>query len=194
MTLAGSQLGSETRDLGVLGKDVLTGGDDPAMERYGVTTHPAATIEDPVRQAFDECLLARRAALVPDLPLLAICLGMQFLALSRGGTLNQHLPDDTPTHADHRDNRVHPIVPEAAVGDTVLRGGMVTSWHHQAVRDPGDLRVLARAHDGVIEAIDDPGQAFCLGVQWHPERTEDHGLGDGLFAGLVQAAAARVGV
>ncbi len=170
---------------------VLTGGDDPSMERYGVATHPAATVEDPLRQAFDEAVLSRRAAVAPDKPLLAICLGMQLLALSRGGTLNQHLADDVLTHADHLDNRVHPVVPEAGSG---LEAGLVTSYHHQAVRDAGDLRVTARAHDGVIEAIDDPEQPCCVGVQWHPERTLTPGLGDGLFARLVRAAGARVGV
>ena len=62
------------------------------------------------------------------------------------------------------------------------------SSHHQAVRETGRLRVVAVADDGVIEAIDDPGRRFYLGVQWHPERTGDVSLGAGVFARLVEAA------
>ena len=163
---------------------VLTGGDDPAVERYGDTTHPAVTLEDPRRQHFDERLLAIRASEFPEMPLLAVCLGMQLLALARGGSLNQHLPDDTPTHADHANNATHAIVPTT----DHLGGGTVTSSHHQAVRDAGDLDVIARAHDGVIEAIADSDHAYCLGVQWHPERTSDPVLGQSVFDDLIDAA------
>ena len=54
--------------------------------------------------------------------------------------------------------------------DAAAPQAMVVSWHHQAVQDPGRLRVVAKAPDGVIEAIDDPDRPFYLGVQWHPER------------------------
>jgi putative glutamine amidotransferase len=64
----------------------------------------------------------------------------------------------------------------------------VTSHHRQAVRDAGSMRVLAHSPDGVIEAIERPGARFQVGVQWHPERTEDPALGLGLFEALVQAA------
>jgi putative glutamine amidotransferase len=117
---------------------------------------------------------------------------MQMLALVSGGTLDQHLPDHLETAEDHRHNRVHAIRP---VGETWLSSGPVTSSHRQAVTDPGAFRVVALSHDGVIEAIERPlprpDAGFCLGVQWHPERTEDARLGDGVFARLVAAAAAR---
>ncbi len=47
---------------------------------------------------------------------------------------------------------------------------MVVSYHRQAVEDPGRLRIVAVAPDGVIEATDDPTRPFYVGVQWHPER------------------------
>src|SRR4029079_2805555 len=43
----------------------------------------------------------------------------------------------------------------------------VNSFHHQAVDRLGDdLRVSARARDGVVEAIEAPDRPFVLGVQW----------------------------
>jgi len=160
---------------------VLTGGDDPRTEPFGEPTHPAATLVRPERQAFETELLE---AAPHSLPVLGVCLGMQMMALVAGGRLDQHLPESCHTHADH-DRAVHPVVPES---ETWLPEGQVHSKHHQAVSDPGSLRVLARAHDGVIEAIGDPMNPFRLGVQWHPERTADIGLGAELFQRLIAAA------
>ncbi|MBL8744771.1 MAG: gamma-glutamyl-gamma-aminobutyrate hydrolase family protein [Phycisphaerae bacterium] len=173
--------------LDVCGAIVLTGGPDPRTERYGVATHPAAQTIAPERQRYEEALLdeleARR-----KVPVLGVCLGMQLMALHAGGTLNQHLPDDTPSHADHMNDRTHRV--EAIAGGP-MPSGEVTSHHHQAVRDPGRLRIIARAPDGVIEAIDDPRRAHYVGVQWHPERTADERMGAAVFRRLV-AEASRV--
>lgn len=65
----------------------------------------------------------------------------------------------------------------------------VVSAHRQAVADAGAMRVVARAADGVIEAIDDPSRPFYLGVQWHPERGDSDGpLSAGLIGRFVAAA------
>lgn len=163
---------------------VLTGGPDPRTERYGVPTHPAATPLHPDRQRYEESLLSavdeRRAV-----PVLGVCLGMQLMALHAGGSLNQHLPDDTPTAAEHMGDHTHAV---NAIAGAPVASGVVTSHHHQAVRDPSRLRVVARAHDGVIEAIDDPARGFYLGVQWHPERTSDEAMGVEVFRRLIEAA------
>jgi putative glutamine amidotransferase len=170
---------------------VLTGGDDPAMEPFGQPTHPKASLISPMRQAFEMALLAALDH-VPDKPVLGVCMGMQLMALHAGGQLHQHLPDVMGDRAEaHRGNRPHGLVREA--GDSVLPPGdcQVISSHHQAVAHAGRLRVTARAPDGVIEAIDDPGRRFYVGVQWHPERGEGaDGLNRGLFA-LLTAAATR---
>lgn len=185
---------------------VFTGGDDPRTEEFGAPgppTHPRATVMDPDRQRHEVTLLRLLRDEAPHKPVLGICLGMQLMALVAGGELNQCLDDDTPTHADHAParqpglpgpDRVHPIAPEPGVRHPLLSNGQVNSWHRQAVRNPGSLRVLARAHDGVIEAVDDPSRPFYLGVQWHPERFAEAGLdqasplGDGVFAAMCNAA------
>ncbi len=176
---------------------VFTGGDDPRMEAFGVATHPRATVMDQDRQAHETALLRMLHDEAPRKPVLGICLGMQLMALVAGGELNQCLEDDTPTHGDHAPARENPAGDRkhgVVVDHSLLASGEVNSWHRQAVRAPGALRVIARAHDGVIEAIDDPTRAFYLGVQWHPERFADVGLdqsgplADGLFRAVVDAA------
>lgn len=193
---------------------ILTGGDDPVTEAFGEPTHPRARPIAPRRQAFELALLDAAAAR-PELPVLGICLGMQLMALHGGGRLDQFLPETLGSAATvHQDNRRHPIVME--VPDSVLwktrhaahpRKGsplngpegngdfQVISHHRQAVVEAGVLRVVARAADGVIEAIDAPvsQRRFYLGVQWHPERrageaSPDDPLSLGLFAALSAAS------
>ena len=105
---------------------------------------------------------------------------MQMMALVAGGTLDQHLPDTTPTHADHWNND-HDV--RAVAGD-LIRPGTVRSKHRQAIADPGTMRTTAVSHDQLIEAVDAPERRFYVGVQWHPERTE----GDHIIEALVEAA------
>ncbi|MBL1216116.1 MAG: gamma-glutamyl-gamma-aminobutyrate hydrolase family protein [Planctomycetes bacterium] len=156
---------------------VFTGGDDPKMEPFGAPTHSQAALIDPHRQAFETALLQQMPA---TKPVLGVCLGMQMMALVAGGTLNQHLPDDWPTHADHADGKAHTVTFDTSTVE-------VNSHHHQAVTAPGrNLAVVARAHDGLIEAIQDHNRPFYLGVQWHPERMGDGPAGLGLFAKLVE--------
>lgn len=180
---------------------VFTGGDDPRTEEFGAPTHPRASVMDPARQRHEVTLLRLLRDERPDAPVLGVCLGMQLMALVAGGAMNQCLEDDTPSAGDHAPPR------EIAAADRrhalrvlaehpVVKAGEVNSWHRQAVRDAGSLRVVATAHDGVIEAIDDPARPFCLGVQWHPERIGDVGLeqsgpnGDGVFRALIGAGRA----
>lgn len=176
---------------------VLTGGDDPATEAYGEPTHPMANRVAPERQRFEESLL-RALEAESGTPVLGVCLGMQMMALHAGGRLNQHLPDDTPTHGEHGGDNLHRVLPEPGVTSALrlpASGCRVASWHHQAVRDAGRLRVMARAPDGVIEGVHDPARRFYVGVQWHPERTRGDGAagdsgGDGVMRALVEAARA----
>ncbi|TVQ62349.1 MAG: gamma-glutamyl-gamma-aminobutyrate hydrolase family protein [Phycisphaerales bacterium] len=167
---------------------VLTGGDDPRTEPFGVPTHPKAVPIHPDRQAFELELIDILKNERPETPVLGVCLGMQLMALAAGGSLDQHMPDTIPRTAKDHWEQPHQIQPEPRVEPNPIPTGEVQSKHRQRVEHPGSLRVLARAHDGVIEAIDDPARAFYLGVQWHPERTPSAPLGDELFQKLVQAA------
>jgi putative glutamine amidotransferase len=130
----------------------------------------------PERLALDRALLA--AARARGRPVLAVCYGMQLLALECGGALVFDVVTDCPEAADHqlaRDAR-HPIAIEPGTRLALALGAseaLVNSRHHQAVSDPGrGLRVSARAPDGLIEAVEGAGGAaapLLLGVQWHPE-------------------------
>lgn len=163
---------------------VFTGGDDPVMEPFGVETDPRVTPVNHRRQTFETALLEAIFEKHAEKPVLGVCLGMQMMALVRGGTLNQYMPDSHDNHADHwdADHAIETTDPE------VLKPGTVHSRHKQAIEDAGDLAVLAHAPDGTVEAIHAPDLPFCLGVQWHPERTADHDLGEALFKRLVKAA------
>jgi len=158
---------------------ILSGGDDPIMETWNRPTHPQAKRVEPLRQEFD--VAVHEAARAAGIPMLGICLGMQFMALEAGGDLDQHLPDSSPTASMHADGRSHEV-------SGPLGTGTVHSRHHQAVRDPGTLAVVGQAPDGVIEAVADSDAQFHVGVQWHPERSGTGPLGSGLFERLVEAA------
>jgi len=159
---------------------VLSGGDDPDTTGFGEPVHPEATLIAGDRQRFELELLDLVDRQRPDLPLLGICLGMQLMGLHAGGRLDQHLPDTLETADLHWNGVRHEIAGELA--------GEVYSHHRQALASSGRFEVVATAPDGVIEAIRDPGRRFRLGVQWHPERTDDPATGSGIFAGLIRAA------
>ncbi len=160
---------------------ILSGGDDPDMAQWGLPMHPKAKAIDPERQEFETALLDALAA-QPELPVFGVCLGMQMMALHAGGELDQHLPDSLATAADHWGKKLHSVAGE-------LGEGLVHSHHRQAITDPGRMKVVATAPDGVIEAVQSPDRRFYFGVQWHPERTESESLGSGLIRRLVQASA-----
>lgn len=163
---------------------VLIGGDDPRMEAFGVETHAESVLVHPARQLLDLTLLEAINE-TPELPVLAICLGMQYMGLAAGGQLQQHLPDVLDDPSMHLGNTQHTVE-----GD--LGAGTVCSHHRQALDAAGRLDIVARAPDGVIEAVRDPERAWTVGVQWHPERMTDGTLGPGLFNALVEHAGAYV--
>ena len=175
---------------------LLPGGDDflPARvypEDVAFRPAPRAQIE------FDGELLAR--SLERKLPVLAVCYGMQLLAVQHGGALHYDIPTDLPQAGPHRlpesDGR-HPLRVEAGTQLAAALGDApepVNSLHHQGVADPGSgLRVCARADDGVIEAIERVDAAFCIGVQWHPEKLSGPHR-ERLFGSFVAACAAASG-
>ena len=127
--------------------------------------------------------------------MLGICYGMQLLAVHCGGSLHYDIPTDLPAAGAHRlpePGGRHPLrieprtrLAEILAGD----GARVNSRHHQAVAEAGPgLRICARAADGVVEAVERAGGAFCLGVQWHPERMEAEHR-ERVFGAFVRACA-----
>jgi putative glutamine amidotransferase len=174
---------------------LMTGGPDVDPAKYGETPHPASRVAPPERDAFELDLAAR--ALERDMPLLAICRGMQVLNIACGGSLTQDIPSAIPAAANHdvkepKNAVAHPvrIAPGSRVAALLGRTSAdVNSRHHQAVHTPGPgLVVTATAPDGIVEAVEKPDARFCVGVEWHPENFVESGEFEGLFRGLIVAA------
>jgi gamma-glutamyl-gamma-aminobutyrate hydrolase PuuD len=167
---------------------VVAGGADVDPARYGQPAGPHTTVLRPERDESE--LAALQAALDSDLPLLAICRGMQLLNVALGGDLVQHLPDVETTGVhdpgaglyQRREVRTEPGTElHRLLGPTAP----VACHHHQALnRIAAELTPSAWAEDGVVEAVEAAGRRFCLAVQWHPEEGADHRL----FAAHVAAA------
>ena len=142
---------------------------------------------------FDRSLL--QAAIASGKPLLGICYGMQLLVLEAGGALYPHLPVDLEqrnpviAHGGGKEITHHDVdfAKGSRLAEVVARSALrVNSRHHQGVRDAGTLSVSARSSDGLIEAVEARGNAFALGVQWHPESLEGP-AGAGLIRSFVEA-------
>jgi putative glutamine amidotransferase len=176
---------------------LFTGGLDVDPAIYGEAPHPATVIAED-RDRFEIPLT--RAAVERDLPLLAICRGVQVLNVAAGGTLVQDIPSQTKTNVRHavdepKNRLAHAIVvaPESTLAKAL--GGaapndtcQVNSRHHQAIgRLAPDFVVSATSTDGIVEAIERPASRFCVGVQWHPENFVSTGEFAGLFDTFIAA-------
>ncbi|HZT40601.1 MAG TPA: gamma-glutamyl-gamma-aminobutyrate hydrolase family protein [Chthonomonadaceae bacterium] len=172
------------RYLSVIDGLLLSGGVDLAPALYGQVPHPRLGTVDADRDTTEMPLI--RMAVEQDVPLFAICRGIQSLNVALGGTLFQDLPSERPSEIVHqqrdlkmaRDAFSHTIRTEPG---SRLRGIVgaeempTNSFHHQALRDVADgLRVTACAPDGVIEAVERPASRYLLAVQFHPEETAPH--------------------
>ncbi len=170
---------------------VVTGGADVDPGRYGAEPDPATVSWRTERDAWELALLD--AADARDLPVLGICRGMQVMAVQRGGSLVQHLPDvvEHERHSPGADafgdvevDTIEGTRLRTLVGDRAVVG----CHHHQSVREHPGYRASAYADDGTLEAMEAEGDRFLVAVQWHPETRADAGL----FTGLVAAASARL--
>ncbi len=182
---------------------LLTGGGDIDPALFGEPPHPTYCAAEAGRDEHEIALV--KAARAADLPVLAICRGLQVMNVACGGTLVQDIPSEIGTSVPHqiplprhamahelwlsRDTLLWRLLEEALEGGDTTH---VNSRHHQAAKviAPGFV-VSATAPDGVVEAIEHPDATFCLGVQWHPENFWRTGEFRELFEGLVKAAAAR---
>jgi putative glutamine amidotransferase len=182
----------------------LPGGADIDPSSYDAERHPKCD------QRTDSCrdeleLTFVRWAMEEGKPVLGVCRGLQIINIAAGGTIWQDLADQVPGTEKHdyfpfdgrygRDHLAH--------GATIAAGSRlreilevaelpVNSMHHQGIDRLGaNLRVTAAAPDGVVEAIEGTGDAFLLGVQWHPEAlTERDPRMQRLFDAFVEASVA----
>lgn len=172
---------------------VLTGGRDYDPAIYGAPRHSATRLMDPRRNSFD--LALARAAIAKGLPILGICAGAQLINIALGGTLIQHVPGVVGTTITHGwgggPEPFHKVevMAESLLARILGQGSLeVNSSHHQAVDRLGDgLRIVARAPDRIVEAVEGTGRSFLLGVQWHPERMRRRPDQMALFRALVEA-------
>lgn len=154
---------------------MLPGGGDIDPEWYGEPPHPRTKYISHQRDRFELTLL--EAALERDLPVLAICKGMQLLNVHLGGTLTQHLADDQDRLDHARDvPRAEPahkirIEEDSLLGEMLgVRNANVNSHHHQGIgRVAPGLREVAWAEDDTLEAFELTSARWVVAVQWHPE-------------------------
>jgi putative glutamine amidotransferase len=177
---------------------LLAGGGDVLPSMYGEPAHPTFGAAEPGRDEYEIELV--RLALERDLPVFAICRGIQVMNVALGGTLIQDIPSEVPNAQPHdvREPRVaiaHDVwVTSGSLLERLMRERTedeslpVNSRHHQAIRQlAAGLVVSGTAPDGVIEAVEDPRRRFCVGVQWHPENFYRTGEFSPLFEGFVEA-------
>ncbi|MBI2855913.1 MAG: gamma-glutamyl-gamma-aminobutyrate hydrolase family protein [Chloroflexi bacterium] len=179
---------------------IFTGGPDVDPHRYGESRDAQAGLETSQRRDRWE-IAVLRAALQKDMPVLAICRGMQLLNVAFGGKLLQ----DLPGHRKESDNggwesAFHQIYisPGSKLAAILGSGGFVqvNSQHHQGLGEPQKATaLLASAYslsDGLIEALESPQHDWVIGVQWHNELEEElHRSFGNLFQALIERADRR---
>jgi putative glutamine amidotransferase len=174
---------------------LLPGGADVEPSRYGAAARQDCNLY--LMPELDEVELKLVAwALADNLPVLAICRGIQVLNVACGGTLWQDVNVEGATAELHdrepRDLLAHglDIDPDSllarTLGETHLE---VNSLHHQAIRDVApSLRAVAHSSDGLIEGIEMPGHRFVVGIQCHPEElVGKESWASSLFTAFVEA-------
>lgn len=186
---------------------VLSGsGSDIDPRHYGARKSPMCGENHPLRDKTDFLLLEE--AFKRKLPVLAICFGIQSLNVFLGGTLIQDIPNQCPRALEHSlpDSKINKKNPEGFCGHRItiepdsllykLSGKRsqvrVNSSHHQAIETIArDLKITARATDGIIEGVElGSKDHFVFGTQWHPEKGfEEDGLSQAIFRRFVQATA-----
>jgi len=154
----------------------LSGGPDLHPDCYDAEPHAALGPTEPQLDRFEIALV--RAAETREMPVLAICRGLQVLNVARGGTLTQDLPSQHPSDVQHRQAQpgstpTHGVrlEPGSLLARCLGEGELkVNSFHHQAVDRLGaGLRAVGWAADGVIEAVEATDRRFTIAVQWHAE-------------------------
>lgn len=151
---------------------VFTGGGDVSPALFGEKAHEKCGPVEYLRDLFEISLLHKVYELKK--PVLGICRGIQIMSVAFGGSLWQDIESETGITEMHGNSRhnisVSPTL-RSVFGAEMLN---VNSYHHQAVRNPGDgFDIAAVSTGGIIEAITRSDRRFFTGVQWHPEMDAD---------------------
>jgi len=170
---------------------VIVGGDDVDPKLYGEEPIKSTRMIYHKRTAFETWLY--QAGNERRLPILGICYGMQLINVLEGGTLYQQIrARKNAPKIDHQGARRQRhwirLIPDSRLSQVLgIRQAIITSQHHQAVRDlaPGFIPA-AVADDGLIEAIENPELPHILAVQWHPERTRYSAVTRRLFKAFLR--------
>jgi len=175
---------------------VLHGGADLWPGHYGEEPLRPEWAGDRQRDIYEMALLhAFKAA---GKPVFGICRGLQLINVAHGGSLYQDITTQKPGARQHRDAAAYDlhfhtveIVPGSRLAQLLgTQPHTINSVHHQGIRQlaPGFVVEAVAADDGVIEAIRHTGDAWGVGVQWHPERTPDPVMGLGIVRQFVDSA------
>ena len=176
---------------------MFPGGGDMNPEHYHADKHARTAQIDDNRDITEINLM--RWAIEDDRPVLGICRGIQVMNVAQGGTLVQDIPSEIVTDLTHdipssmpRSSLLHEVEIDRESRLSNILGTevvSVNSLHHQSIDQVApNAQVIAKAPDGIIEAIEFPQQKFALGVQWHPEDMTDSEAMDSLFRAFVDAA------
>lgn len=181
---------------------LFTGGQDVTPEVYH---------EDPLEDLIDCCIkrdlmetIVLKEAIADDKPVLGICRGIQFINAALGGKLYQDIPTQRPSEINHHQNPPYnvPVHNVSIAAGSPLHKCLeveqlpVNSYHHQAVKIMApELVVMAKAPDGIVEAVYKPDNRFLWAVQWHPEFSYQTDINSmKIFKAFVDAMEQKAGI
>lgn len=160
---------------------LLSGGYDVTPQLYGEEPMWEQGFTYPLVDQFN--LKVIKAARELGKPVFGICKGIQVVNVAFGGTLYQDLKKQVPGCIKHsqqapRQYGTHEVEirKDSFLGECLPEKILTNSFHHQSVKQVAKgFRVIAKASDGVVEAIENTEGSFICAVQWHPEMMASHG-------------------
>jgi putative glutamine amidotransferase len=174
---------------------LFTGGSDLDPSSYGISMHPKVVGVDADRDRVEIYLVTR--VIRVGMPFFGICRGCQVINVALGGSLYPDLAEQAHREIQHdnhdlpRDYLAHTVQVQTGsvlveiLGDTTAQ---VNSLHHQGINLlASDLRDVAHARDGLVEAVELTAHPFGIAVQWHPEELQQYAPMQRLFQSFIQA-------